>query len=303
MALTPNAPRMVTSVSPPDSATVSVLIKLALSGALLLALSVPIHETGYSAYLKVFLRELGIVLLAVFSISLIYEVWLFEKYQHRFLAALTGQIERGETNAANCEYLGIRRIFRSRHEFERQHPFHDLVKSIDKGGSLRVVGRSLFGTTTQVAELRAALERSARIELCLLDPKLGADDLRTSPDVDPGDITAALGVLKIKLIPRLATDSVPGEIEVRCHRIHLLDSFMQVTSSSSFCVWELTFGRDLGESKRLLMLDPSKGLGHNLRGRYQLVWDQARPIFHWKDGKVTVDELSTLISSSGPQTG
>src|SRR4051812_28137485 len=99
-----------------------ILSILAFGGLLSLAVSVPIQEVGWLGYLKVFLKELGIVIFAVFGISLIYEVWLAKRYQKEFLSMLSDTVKEGESNGAVCAALGISRIFRSRYAFEREYP-------------------------------------------------------------------------------------------------------------------------------------------------------------------------------------
>lgn len=265
-----------------------VLALLALGGLLLLALSVPLHETGGQAYVKVFLRELGIVIFAVFTISLLYELWLAKRYQEQFLSTLSEMIKEGETNAAVCAALGISQIFRSRYEFERSHPFRQLLASIVQGDVFRAVGRSLFVLMTHVDEVRAALSRGVHIELCLLDPSISNDELRTSPDVEPHDIKSTLAVFTSDVLPWLLADHPKCRVEIRCHRIHLLDSAVFI--GSQLCIWEVSFGRAL-DSKRLFLADPSRGFGADLRGRYEAVWQRSKPVFRYTNGVVALNEL------------
>src|SRR6266849_4631415 len=90
-----------------------LLVILAFAGFLFLAVSLLISNECPWSYLREVMKELGIVLLAVFSVSLLYEVFLAEKYISKFLTLLRNEVRRGESNAAACANLGIMEIFPS----------------------------------------------------------------------------------------------------------------------------------------------------------------------------------------------
>lgn len=90
-------------------------IILVLSGLLLITVSFLIPGLGpWHSLLRELTKELGIVLLAVFGVSLLYELILAKRYIRTFLHLLGREVMKGESNAAMCAYLGIRKIFPNR---------------------------------------------------------------------------------------------------------------------------------------------------------------------------------------------
>jgi len=109
---------------------------LASFGLLLLATSLILPETWNLR--RELTKELGIVILAVFGVSLIYELLLAKRYSERFLAVLRREVEKGESNAAVCALLGIRRIFATRDRFEKEYSLPDIVPFLRDGAQLQV---------------------------------------------------------------------------------------------------------------------------------------------------------------------
>ena len=167
---------------------------LALFGLLLLMGSLFIDEAK-SPYARGLVKELGIVVLAVFTVSLIYELVLAKKYVRHFLVLLRGEIERGETNAAACERLGIRRIYPARNDFEQAFPLERITSNLAIGSRLRIVAKSLFLVMGKPHTIKSGLTRGARIELCIMSPS-SCTEISKVPDLVVEDIHATIAVFK-----------------------------------------------------------------------------------------------------------
>ena len=103
-----------------------MLVILALVGIILIFVSMTLPHAWPLAV--DFSRELGVVLLSACSVSRVYEFFVAEKHFAKFAESLKSQIERGETNAAVCERLGILRIFGSRAQLEEVVPLRAYPK-------------------------------------------------------------------------------------------------------------------------------------------------------------------------------
>lgn len=276
-----------------DKTTITVLFCLLLAGSLLLAISVALREARYHGLLIELLREFGVVLFAVFGVSLLYELWLADRHEEHFMTTLRSEIAMGESNASVCALLGIRQIFVRRDKFEQDFPLRALLSSASNVTTVRVCGRSLFLLLTHPHELNAAMAAGARLELCLLDPALGTEELRKSPDLEPKDISAALAVFATHVLPWLRAQQPPGSVEVRGHQFQMLDSFFRITGAAqNVLAWELSFGRDLA-SKRMFVLEEGKQLAKDLDARYETIWKRSRPLVRYVDKKLEIDEIGS----------
>ena len=121
-----------------------VMIILAITGLLFIAISLLITEEGSWGYLHELIKELGIVILAVFTVSLLYELTIAKKYLNNFLNHLRQQIEQGESNGATCANLGILKIFTSRDKYEAEYPFSTITSNLSNDSRLRIIAISLF---------------------------------------------------------------------------------------------------------------------------------------------------------------
>lgn len=261
------------------------------SGLLLIAISILLPHDGIGGYFHEFLKELGIVILSVFAISLVYELLVAEKYLKYFLDILRDQVEQGESNAAICAHLGILQIFPRREIYERKYPITDLASSLAPGSCLRTIGRSLFILLTKAHAIKKAIQQGAQVDLCLLDPASSPEEIAQSPDIEIFDIHSAISIFKKEIAEWVKETSPPGQVALRFHRIPLLDSFFLLKSADQqLCTWELTFSRDIG-SKRIFQIDPSKQFGVDLLSRYERVWNNALRAFEYDGQKVTIDRL------------
>jgi hypothetical protein len=215
-------------------------------------------------------KELGIVVLSVFTVSIVYEALLAERHQDQFMAILRAQIERGESNAAICEKLGILKIFPTRDVFEMEYSFASMVANLVGGDQIRIVARSLFIIMTHPEAIRRGLMQGARFEFCILDPN--CQTIAQNPSMVPGEIQAALSIFRTEISEWVTTAKPPGSITLRFHQSPLLDSCLMLNSASlNTCAWDLSFGRDLS-SKRIFFIDLKKPLGKDLWNRYDGIW-------------------------------
>lgn len=77
----------------PDKSSKWLILTFVLTGLLLIAISVALPHDGSAGYLRELLKELGIVILSVFTVSFLYERLIAEKYLHQFLSLLRGQLQ------------------------------------------------------------------------------------------------------------------------------------------------------------------------------------------------------------------
>jgi hypothetical protein len=248
-------------------------------------------------------KEIGITLLAVGSISLIYDYFIFEKHSHDFHERMRKEIRKGESNAAACAHLGIEEIYAQRWKFTAAYSIDDLMAGADSGTVLRIFARSAHNLMSErVHVFTAALHAGAHVQICILDPKITNDELRLTEDVTRHDLESAVWNLRKQLIPTLEKDPdgpetgakaepAKGQLEVKYHLVPMLDSFLDVTSNGQrVCAWDLSFGRKV-ELKHIFRVDPAKPLGEHLLRRYAHVWKCSKPAYEWKQGKESYDKL------------
>ncbi|MEK6325827.1 MAG: hypothetical protein AABN33_29670 [Acidobacteriota bacterium] len=275
--------------SPMPATAKWVVVVFVLAGLLLIAVSVTITD----AFWKDLLKELGIVLLAVFVISWLYEIAVAEKYFTTFSRRLRDIIESGESLAAACQQLGIIRIFPRRDDFDRDHPITDMVARLGDGGTLRIVARSLFHIANKPEVLKAALSRGFQVELCICDSAVSDQNVLSLTDTQPADIQAALGAFRSEIVPWLQEKKPSGSVEVKTHTHLLFDSFLHIESGSmGWVVLDLSFGRDLS-AKRVFLIDAFKPFGLDLKRRYDRFWRQATTVFKYAHSGVALNSLDT----------
>ncbi|HEX2060784.1 MAG TPA: hypothetical protein VHK90_08580, partial [Thermoanaerobaculia bacterium] len=205
---------------------------LALLGLVLIFVSTLMpHETEAEKIFHEFVKELGIVLFAVLTISLLYEMFLAKKYHAEFLGDLREEIRKGESNAAACAHLGIDEIFPERGRFTSVHSLDKYARAADADAVIRIFGRSTHNLLSDRAHIFTdALSRGARMQLCILDPSSSAEELKRTQDVWPKDLPFALWNLREQLIPNIERERpegpLKGTLEVRFHRVPMLDSFL-----------------------------------------------------------------------------
>ena len=182
---------------------------------------------------------------------------------------------------------GIAEIFLSRNEFDAVHDLDVLLGELHGQGRFRVVGKTLLTLLSQSDVLRKALSAGIKVELALVNPHAGDALFRKVPDVHIDDLAPA--VRNFASIARWAEANKPsGTFEVRYHDEPLVDSFTEYDSPAFKSVmWELSFGQSRN-NKRVLVLDPRIGIGHDVSGRYAKIWEAAQPQFHYERGEVVV---------------
>lgn len=266
-----------------------ISIILALAGLLCMACSVLFlkeHE-----YYREIVKELGVVLFAVFTVSLVYEQLLAEKHLKGFISILGSQIERAEVNAAACNELGIIRIFPSRTLLAEQFPLSTLICGSGTATHSRFVALSLFHVMNNSDYLKQSILQGGSIDLCLLSPKLSADSMKKLPDLVSGDVGSAVTVFERHLAVWVEQEKPPGRLELRYHDTPIPESFAYFTSATqSLGVWDLSFGRDL-KDKREFVVDLGKRLGQDLKGRFDFIYDSGAAVFVYENRTVKVNNL------------
>jgi hypothetical protein len=247
-----------------------------------------IVETG-----RELLKEFGVVLISVWGVSLFYEKFLAERHFNRFQTNLEELIRRGETNAAVCEGLGILEIHRSRRSFEDNHSLASEAMTLKGGDVVRISGRSLIFSMYGWQHLSRILENGATLQLCLLDPAIRDSPLSYLAGYSPEETDLAIRRFRTTLKPWLDAVKPRGSAELRFHRVHLLDSLLEIDRQQVYRVaWDLNFGVGI-EERQIFYLDGHGPLGRNLtEGRYGLIWEKSTVVFSYKNGVVEVDRLT-----------
>jgi len=239
-------------------------------------------------------RELGVVLMAVFGVSLIYETLLARRYITIFLEHLRKEVEKGESNAATCAALGIRRIFPRRDAYESEYPFLDLAELLVTNCDLRVVGRSIFLLMSRATAIQQALKQGARVQLCMLSPEVSPERAALG-DTEISDVVAAVSVFRKKLAHWIEGAKPQGQLELRYHNVDLLDTwFLFLSPKHSFAAWDLSFGRDIRD-QRIFVLDAEGSMGRDLRGRYDSIYQGAQLIYQWDGSNLIVNKLDESV--------
>lgn len=158
-----------------------LLLIFALAGALLMAVSLK-SERLRGTYLQEVLKEFGIVLFSVFTVSLVYEWLLSDIHMQKFRKLLSEERDALIVNTKACSELGILEIYPIRTNFETARPFKETMADLGKGSQLRIVAATLFHVMNKADLLAEAIARGASIELCLLSPQTSPDVLAKVPD-------------------------------------------------------------------------------------------------------------------------
>jgi hypothetical protein len=231
------------------------------------------------------------VLIAVFSVSLIFETIIAKGYLSNFLKQLRQQIEKGENNSASCEYLGISEIYRTRDKFEMAYPFERTITLVTPTSKIRIVAVSMFLIMTKSDLLKEAIEKGCSLELALLDPKAHNEDFENIQELDLHDIQATINRFKKTIVKWIISTKPKGSIQLRMHNITLLDSFSSFEiQGKEFGAWDLSFGSDT-RRKRVFIVDLKGRMGLDLIQRYNRIWESGTPVFVYENNEVKTNIL------------
>lgn len=268
-----------------------MMVILVLIGFLLIAVSIIISPGGIHGFLKELLKELGIVILAVFSVSLIYELVIAKKYFSNFISLLQKQIEKGESNGAICENIGINKIFMTRDLFEVDYPLDKTLSEVDKDSELRFVAVSLFLITTKAELLKESLMKGCKLEFAFYDPSISNKNYEEIQDLKISDIHSTVGIFKEDIIDWISQNNPKGKIEIRLHNYTLFDSFTEFKIGSKMIgIWDSSFGRSTTR-KRAIVVDLHKPLGKDLHQRYDRIWMRSTRKFYYDGNKIVENSL------------
>jgi hypothetical protein len=226
-------------------------------------------------------EELGIVLISVFGVSLIYEHVIAETHFQKLYGHLEGLIGGAQNNAARCASLGIDEIHETRSSYEATHSFKIFIETCGSGGTMRIVGRSLIYSMQAWEEyLRVFVQNGGTLELCFYAPDIQNSPLEELSGYDLRETEMALDIFERTARPWLESEKPPGKVEIRFHRVHLLDSFCEfISPNQHLIVWDLNFGRGTSH-RRIFVLKGGSQMGKNLsEGRYSSIWNSAEPFY------------------------
>lgn len=272
-----------------------------LLGGFLIAISFWMeHDEIGPAWLHAFFHELGIVLFTVFTVSLLYELYVQEKYAAAFLRRLSAQLREGEGNAAACAKLGVHEIFTDRSVFEQKYPFRSWISQLGAGSRVMLIARSLFLVLGRPDDIKAALLRGVQVDLCVFHPNGPPEVAESMTDLQVYDVHSAIALFRKDLIDWVQREKPPGTLELRYYTFSVFDSFalFVVSKERRYGVWDLSFGRTVSD-KRIILLDATKGLGSDLEKRYCRLWELAGTrAFVYAGGQVTTDKLSDTVNQT-----
>jgi len=278
-------------VIPLSTTTKYLAVIFVLIGLILILISLLLKSSIPSIPQEI-IKELGIVVLSVFTISIIYERLVAEKYLMSLQRVLGRQLERGEGIAAAALRLGITEIFPSRDEFERKYPLSSWINTLKTGDTLRIVARSLNMLMNKQETLKKAIDLGATVELCLVSPSIDSEIMKYCPDLEISDMQSALNIFKKHIPAWLDSQHPKGSIEIRFHQNPTIDSnlMLEAKPHTRICVWDISFGRDIS-AKRIFLVDPDKPLAKDLARRYEVVWNNAEKVYHYDGSNVVINKL------------
>jgi len=164
----------------------------------------------------------------------------------------------------------------SRDIYEQRFPLPHLLAGADPKSRIRIVGSTLLLLMTRPEPIQKALELGAQEDLCCLDPDIRVINESTvwNPAVEPSDLKAAMERFQ-KLCRWVENCRPPGRLELRHHRISLIDTFASFElGAKRFAVCDLNMGPHVS-AKKIFVVDPTKGLGEDLATRYDRIWNNA----------------------------
>jgi hypothetical protein len=266
-----------------------VLLVFALIGLLLIAISLITKEPCWWSYFREFIKELGIVVFAVFSVSLLYEITVAKKYSDRFLDQLRSEIDKGESNGASCANLGIRKIYVTRDKFEIENPLSAAISTLSKDSKVRIIAISLSLFMSKSELIKEALKQGVHLELALFNPEGKKENFDKFEHLEASDIHSTVRVFQKRIVEWIKKENPKGTIELKFHDVTIFDSFSYFKSTNDeYCIWDLSFGRDT-TTKRVFILDPLKPLGKDLKQRYDQIWGQGKTCFSY-DGTIIIED-------------
>lgn len=269
---------------------VLVIVILAFLGLTLIVSSILIKPIGINDFLKEFLKELGIVILAVFTVSLIYELIIAKRYFSNFLQLLRHQIEQGESNGALCENIGIKEIFKTRDNFESVYPLDKTLSGVTTDSKIQIIAVSMFFIMNKSDLLKDAISKGGNFEFAIYDPKSSNKNYEEIQDLQISDIQSTINVFKKEIVDWITKTPPLGKVELRYHNFTLFDSFSTFDIlPNKFGIWDSSFGRSTTR-KRTFIIDLNKPLGRDLKQRYTRIWERSNQMFFY-DGKQIVKNV------------
>jgi hypothetical protein len=224
---------------------------------------------------KNILEYVGITFVSVFSVSLIYQLFVAKKQFNEFNYLLTSELKEMDAIQSKCMKLGIHDIYESRNTFESKYPLMNIIEQSPEKGKIICVGRSLFHLLNKTAELKKGLEKGLIFELAMSDPEKITPSFEKVSSSYKSDIDSSLKALTDILEWALKVKA-QGAIELRYHSAELPDSVLIYTMQDNIekLIWDLSFGRDLNQ-KKVMVLDTCYPLGKDLKSRYLIIYQNA----------------------------
>jgi hypothetical protein len=202
-----------------------------------------------------------------------------------------------------CEQLGIRGIFSQRDIYQVKYPLQETVKSAFPDSTFRIVARTMYLLVNRSEDIKQALIRGAKVELCCYDPDADPSILEQLAFYTRMDTIAALLVFRRHFVMWLQETLPVGTLEIRYHKIPLLESYFSFAQNGEvLCTWDLSFGRDITE-KHIFLLEDKHGLGANLSKRYNQIWGSSITQFKYANKLIEVNNLPKEENKQSKHSG
>jgi hypothetical protein len=165
------------------------------------------------------------------------------------------------------------------------------MTELDGTSEVRIVAVSLFSVINQAETLKKAIQLGAQLNLCMLGPHAGASMEKLLPDLEAQDIGATIATFRKNIVEWVRAAKPPGGVQLRFHESYLFQSYARFDAGQlQLGVWDLSFGRHT-KDKRIILVDPTRGLGSDLAKRFDCIWNNAPVAFKYEGHEVSVDQL------------
>lgn len=199
-----------------------------------------------------------------------------------------------ENISKTCNELGLIEIFPNRELFQNKYPLSTIVTEATTGSKFRIIARTLFLLLNRPKDIQTAIMQGANVEMCFFDTKADLFILRELAYFEIFDTHSAISTFKRFFVDWLKDKTPSGSIEIRYHQVHLLESYFTfLYKGKQIAIWDLSFGRDIS-AKRIMLFDTKIGLGADLDGRYQQIWELSKAKFKYSDKTISLDELDDI---------
>lgn len=235
------------------------------------------------------LEFLGTTLISIFSVSILYDVFIAQKHFDDFKLLLTDELKELESIQSMCMKLGIIAIFETRDDYERKYPLMSIIEQQSEKAELYFIGKSLFNLINKRSVFENGLKKGLKFNLACINPK-ELDKCLMKDELYDSDIGSVKTGFK-SLIDWSKENNVSGSIQLKYLNVNILDTVsIFIDENKEKLIWDLSFGRDL-QKKKVIVLDTERPLGADLKSRYLKIYECSEKIIELKNGNIELNKL------------